>query len=248
MASKKEKKIISEAIKILKSNPNGVHYTELVRKIYNKVGKKCSINDIRWTVWKLDKEKPEEIYKPDRGLYRCVSFRNKEFSEEKQKIPFKIKEENFYEPFATFLCEREGCTKAIKVGGKKFQDKWGTPDVIGKIEAQRWDIVKPPVEIISAEIKINTKDLITAFGQACAYKLFSHKSYLVIPKNSFSEDISKLDALCSIIGIGLVLFDPTNPQAPKFEIITRAVKHEPDLFYVNKYMEPIKEELFGEEG
>jgi len=130
---------------------------------------------------------------------RHVSFREKEISEEEQKPSAEveeIKEVDFYEPFARRLVdELEECTKAIPLVGNKFKDKWGTPDVIGKREPRRSDIVKALTEIVSAEIKADTRDLITAFGQSCSYKLFSHKSYLVIPKNSPESDISKLDAL-----------------------------------------------------
>ena len=107
------------------------------------------------------------------------------------------------------------------------------------------DIVKASTEIVSAELKTDTKDLITAFGQACSYKLFSHKSYIVIPKNSPQDDISKLDALCLIFGIGLVLFDNSNVNEPQFEIRVRPLKHDPDMFYVNKNMRLVEKELFG---
>nr|CAI64100.1 hypothetical protein [uncultured archaeon]CAI64237.1 hypothetical protein [uncultured archaeon]CBH36621.1 hypothetical protein BSM_00980 [uncultured archaeon] len=117
--------------------------------------------------------------------------------------------------------------------------------MIGKREPRRSDIVKAPTEIVPAEIKADTKDLITAFGQACSYKLFSHKSYIVAPKNSSPDDISKLDALCLIFGIGLVLFDNRNVNEPQFEIRARPLKHEPDMFFVNKYMKLIEKELFG---
>ena len=46
-------------------------------------------------------------------------------------------------------------------------------------------------------------------------------------------------------GIGLVLFDTTNVNDPQFEIRDRPLKHEPDMFYVNKYMKLIEKELFG---
>ena len=72
--------------------------------------------------------------------------------------------------------------------------------------ARESDIVKMPLEVIAAEIKIDVGQLITAFGQACAYKLFAHRSYLVIPKSAQPEDIGRLDALCVIFGIGLILF------------------------------------------
>ena len=178
-----------------------------------------------------------------------LNSRKKEISEEERKISpeiEKIKEEDFYEPFANWLVnELEECTKAIPLGRNRFKDKWGTPDVIGKREPRRSDIVKGATEIVSVEIKADTRDLITAFGQACSYKLFSHKSYIVTPKNSSQGDILKLDALCLIFGIGLVLFDSSNPNDPQFEIRVRPLRHEPDMFYVNKYMKLIEKELWG---
>jgi hypothetical protein len=246
---KRREDIIGNAIEIIKSNPNGVRYSSLVRKIQEEHPEIPS-NTIRGTVWNLETQVPNEVYKPARGLFRHVSFKDKEISEEEQKPSAELeekKESNFYEPFARWLVDDlEECTKAIPLGGNRFKDKWGTPDVIGKIESRRSDIVKAPTEIVSAEIKTDTRDLITAFGQACSYKLFSHKSYLVIPKNSLESDISRLDSLCLIFGIGLVLFDNTNPDEPKFEIRVRPIRHEPDMFYVNKYMSLIEKELFAE--
>ena len=247
MATRREK-IIAKAIEILKSNPDGIRYSDLVRKISQEFPE-IPIKTIYGTIWNLETRVPNEIYKPARGLFRHVEFREKEISEEEQKTSLeieKIKEEDFYEPFANWLVnELEECTKAIALGRNKFRDKWGTPDVIGKREPRRSDIIKTPTEIVSAEIKADTRDLITAFGQACVYKLFSHKSYIVIPKNSSQDDISKLDALCLIFGIGLVLFDNSNSNDPQFEIRVRPLKHEPDMFYVNKYMKLIEKELWG---
>jgi len=73
----------------------------------------------------------------------------------------------------------------------------------------------------------------------------SHKSYLVIPKDSSQDDVGKIDSLCQIFGIGLVLFDAFNPKTPDFEIRVRPRKTEPDLFYTNKYMSLIEKDLFG---
>ncbi len=158
----------------------------------------------------------------------------------------KIIEDDFYKPVADYLRgELDECTRAIPLGGKRFQDKWGTPDVIGILEPPRSAIIKPPTEIVTAEVKINTSDLVTAFGQACAYKVFSHKVYLAIPKKSDRKDLDKLDALCNIFGIGLILFDHNNPRAPGFEIRVRATKQDPDMFYVNYYMKYVEKELFS---
>ncbi len=109
---------------------------------------------------------------------------------------------------------------------------------------QHLSIIQAPVEIVSAEIKTETNQLITAFGQACAYKLFSHKCYLVIPKQSSQDEVARLDSLCQLFGIGLVLFNVENPNTPDFIIRVRPNKHEPDFFYTNKYMSRIEKELF----
>lgn len=247
MKTSKEK-ITAKALKILKSNPNGIRYSELVRKIQGEF-QSTSVNTIRGIIWNLDICEPKQIYKPARGLFRHTIFRGKEVSEESQEFTTeteRINESDFYKPFADWLVgEMEECTKAIPLGGNRFKDKWGTPDVIGIREPLRSDIVKPPPQITSAEIKSDTKDLITAFGQACSYKLFSHKSYIVIPKNSSEDDVSKLDALCLIFGIGLVLFDNTNVNDPHFEIRVRPIKQEPDMFYVNKYMKYVEKDLWS---
>ena len=246
MTTRREK-IIAKAIEILRSNPDGIRYSVLVRKI-SQAFPEIPVNTIHGTIWNLETRVPDKVYKPARGLFRHVEFREEEISGERESPPenVRIREEDFYRPFADWLVnELEECTKAIPLGGNKFRDKWGTPDVIGKREPRRSDIVKAPTEIVSAEIKTETRELITAFGQACSYKLFSHKSYIVIPKNSSQDDISKLDALCMIFGIGLVLFDSSNPSDPQFEIRVRPLRHEPDMFYVNKYMKLIEKELWG---
>jgi len=247
--STSREKIISKAIELLKSSPAGLRYSDFVRKIHTKLPE-IPVNTINGTVWNLETRVPDEVYRPARGLFRHVSFREEKINEERLEPPTKtkkiIREEDFYESFADWLVnELEECTKAISLGGNKFKDKWGTPDVIGKREPLRSDIVKTPTEIVSAEIKADSRDLITAFGQACSYKLFSHKSYMVVPKDSSQEDISRLDPLSLIFGIGLVLFDNTNTDDPQFEIRVRPHKHEPDMFYVNKYMKLIEGELFS---
>ncbi|RME94330.1 MAG: hypothetical protein D6766_06070 [Verrucomicrobia bacterium] len=207
-------------------------------------------NTIHGTVWNLDKRFPKDVYKPSRGLFRLTKFRDQATDEVKTGListpPATVKEEDFYKPFADWLRnDVEDVTKAIVVGGNRFRDKWGTPDVIGKRESKRSDIIKAPVEIVSAEIKLETSQLVTAFGQACAYCLFSHKAYLVVPKQSPPEEIARLDSLCQVFGIGLVLFNASDPKDPKFDIRVRARKQDPDLFYANKYMAHIETELFS---
>ena len=240
--------ITTKAIQILKSGQDGLRYSDLVRRLQAEL-QDVPVNTINGTVWNLDLRLPSEVYKPARGLFRHTDFRDLAAGEEKQDIPVhgeRIREAEFYRPFADWLVnELEECTKAIPLGGNRFKDKWGTPDVIGIREPRPSDIIKPPIDIVAAEVKIDSGSLITAFGQACAYKLFSHKTYIVVPKDSPEEDIARLDALGRIFGIGLILQDTTSPKTPEFEIRVRATKHEPDMFYVNKYMKVVEDELFS---
>lgn len=238
----KRQKITDQAIKILKDNPDGLRYSVLVKALFDHFGN-IRINTIHTYVWDLHFQHPDKIYKPSRGLFRLVEFHSEDGIVPIQ--PDKIREEDFYSPFADWLVnELEECTKAIELGGNRFKDKWGTPDVIGKKAFMPSDIIKGTTEIISAEIKTEVNQLVTAFGQACSYRLFSHKSYLVVPKQSSQEEIARLDSLCIVFGIGLILFDSSSPQNPSFEIRVRPTKQEPDMFYVNKYMKYIEKELF----
>jgi len=212
-----------------------------------------AINTIHGSVWNLEAVFPYAVYKPARGVFRALKFHEKEGEEppprvEKGSEPTTaaLSEEVFYEPFADWITkELEECTKAIALGGNRFRDKWGTPDVIGIREPKKSDIIKPPTEIVSAELKIDKSGLIVAFGQACAYKLFSHRSYIVVPADSLEEDLARLDVLCRTLGVGLILFDATNLTTPNFEIRVRAARHEPDMFYVNKFMRLVEDELFS---
>ncbi|MBI5573677.1 MAG: hypothetical protein HY919_03885 [Elusimicrobia bacterium] len=245
--STKVEKISSRILEILENKPEGLRHSEIIKKII-EVFPDISINTIYGSIWDF-MQKTKEVYKPSRGLYKHIKFKNNQIFETEKEVPHevkKIKEEDFYELFADWLVnDLEECTKAIPLGGNKFKDKWGTPDVIGKNESNRSDIIKHETEIVSAEIKTDDSGLITAFGQACAYKSFSHKVYIVIPKSSSEEDKSRIESLCLIFGIGLILFDSNNIEQPDFEIRVRPVKFEPDLFYVNKYIKLIEDELFS---
>ena len=235
-------KIIRKSLEILENRPEGIRYSGLFREIKNSLPE-IPENTIHGTIWDLDKKVPQ-IAKPERGLFILKKHLQERIEkglksvEDKVKMVEKIiqKEENFYQPFADYLVnDLEECTKAIPLGGNKFGDKWGTPDVFGIYKFSETDPIRPPIEIISAEIKADTNQLVAAFGQACSYKLFSHKVYLVVPKEA-ERDVGRIESLCSRFGIGLILFDRSNPQNPNFEIRTRATKSEPDYFYVNEYL------------
>ena len=244
-----KERIVEKAFEILGNSPEGIRSFDLVSRI-GALDSSFKPKTIRGYVWDLHEQYPGRVYKPSRGLFRLTKYRDPETDELKSELvpkqPKKFKEEEFYQPFADWLVnDVEECTKAISLGGSRFRDKWGTPDVIGKRESKRSDIIQAPVEVVSAEVKPDTTQLVTAFGQACAYCLFSHKSYLVVSNEAPGDEIARLDALCQVFGIGLVLFDPRDPGDPKFVIRARALYKSPDLFYANRYMKLIEVELFA---
>lgn len=229
-------------VEVLKSEADGLNFSELIRRIHGQAPN-LNKNTLRRVIPEFADESNSDLIKTPAGLYKLASMQIQE-RQPPEDSP-SINEESFYAPFADWLrYELEECTKAISLGGNKFKDKWSTPDVIGVMEPQRSDIIQAPIEIISAEIKLDERQLITAFGQACSYCLFSHRSYLVAPQTSSREDIIRLDSLGRLFGIGLVLFDSTNPEEPDFNIRVRAKKQDPDMSYANRYLKPIEKKLF----
>src|SRR5438105_12244975 len=72
-----------------------------------------------------------------------------------------------------------------------------------------------------------------------------------MPTTLTEEDQSRLESLCMLFGVGLVLFD-LNKDTPQFSIRVRAQRFSPDMFYVNEFADRLKhhdadvfEELFG---
>lgn len=248
MSESSTAKVQAKAHELLSQAAQGIRYMNLHRAVAERLPT-IPQNTVHGALHKFRKNLPPDIELVAKGLYRHVKFKQTQEKLEtvmaaSQKT--KIREEDFYEPFSNWLVnELEECTKAITLGGAKFGSKWGTPDVIGVRLPRHSDIIKPPVEVTCAEIKIDTQGLITAFGQACAYKLFSHRSYIVVPKASQQEDRDRLTALAQIFGIGLVLFDAENKQQPNFDIQVRAACHEPDYFYVNQNLKLVEDALFG---
>ena len=153
----------------------------------------------------------------------------------------KIPEDDFYEPFAEWIKnDLDEATEAFALGGSALGGKWGTPDVVGVYKPLASNLVKFPLEIISAEIKTDPAQPVVAFGQAIAYRLFSWKTYIVMPRSIAPGELEKLESLCVLFGVGLVLFD-LDPKDPAFEIRTRAQRFSPDMFYVNEFADRLKE-------
>jgi hypothetical protein len=73
MTTKREL-IEGKAIELLKSNSQGMHTSQLVNALREALPN-VNPKTINGTVWLLAKKRPEEVYKPSRGLFRHMSFR-----------------------------------------------------------------------------------------------------------------------------------------------------------------------------
>ena len=61
-----------------------------------------------------------------------------------------------------------------------------------------------------------------------------------MPTTLAEEDQSRLESLCMLFGVGLVLFD-LNKDAPQFSIRVRAQRFSPDMFYANEFADRLKQ-------
>ncbi|MCK4486357.1 MAG: hypothetical protein KAU38_06265 [Desulfobacterales bacterium] len=75
MATRREK-ITGKVLQILKDNPDGLRYSELVKVLFDHFGN-IPVNTIHGTVWDLHTQLPDKIYKPSRGLFRLVGKKHR---------------------------------------------------------------------------------------------------------------------------------------------------------------------------
>ncbi|MGQ9573713.1 MAG: hypothetical protein ACUVUC_00205 [Thermoguttaceae bacterium] len=227
MAKLSGDKIRELALKIIAREPRGIRFSELVKRI-SADHPETPVNTIHGSVWDLAARFPDQVVKPSRGLFMPPG-------EEVPVLPPKVREEDLYPHFARYLKdELDEVTTAEPLGGNALKGKWGTPDVIGVYKPRAGDLIKFPIDIISAEVKTNPQEPVVAFGQAIAYRLFSAKCYVVMPTTVTEDDFSRLEALCMLFGVGLVVAKlDVNP--PEFSIRVRAQRFFPDMFYVNEF-------------
>ena len=232
---------VFEAVReILRKEPTGaLRYSDLLRKVKEAcpdIKENTIVGALHALRERIKSGHIKDIEIPSKGIFRLMQDKEE---------PISIKEEDLYQPFADYLTyELKECTKAVPLGRKVFDEKWGTPDVFGVYKFPDYEPIKLPVpEVVSAEIKLDPNQLVVAFGQACSYKLFSHKVYLVVP-NQESDELVRLESLCIRFGLG--------DYRPKFQIRTRALKGEPDYFYLNNNLNKLKQkdpkkfkDLFG---
>jgi len=173
MAKLAVNKIREVALAIVAQNPGGIRYGKLVKRIATD-HPETPTNTIHGSVWDLATRFPDKVVKPSRGLFKPAGA---EETVEPLPIPVaKAKEEDFYEPFAEYLKnDLDEVTTVAALGGAGMKTKWGTPDVVGVYKSLASNLIKFPLEVVSAEIKADSQAPVVAFGQAVAYRLFSAK-------------------------------------------------------------------------
>lgn len=234
MAKLSVKDIQALAVEIIREHAGGIRYSALVKEIHTRHAE-TPINTIHGSIWNLDTVRPTEVRKPSRGLYVAAQL-----AEVPEPVKLKVSEDEFYESFGEWLRnELDEVTDVVALGGASFRAKWGTPDVLGVYKPLASNLVKFPLEIVAGEVKVAPSEAITAFGQAVAYRLFAAKTYIAMPKSISEDDLSRLESLCMLFGVGLVLFDP-NPKEPNYDIRVRAQRYSADMFYVNELADRLR--------
>jgi hypothetical protein len=244
--------IHQRAMRVLEDNPQGIRWTELLRTVETGAPG-TPHNSVHGGIHNLLTTRSSDIVKVARGTYQLAKYIEADdalasaqasatgatsVQAETSGIET-LNEQDFYGSFAEWLMENDEATVASALGGSSLGGKWGTPDVIGVLKPRAQDIFKFEPQIVTAEIKAVPSQPVVAFGQAVAYRLFSHKSYVVVPNSTSGDDINRLKSLCSIHGVGLVTF-ALNKEQPDFLVVVLPVNAAPDMFYVNSMLERLK--------
>lgn len=235
------RQIQKAALKYLSTKPEGARWTDILRHIHDE-SPETPQNSIQGGVHNLISNSTE-IERIGRGVYRLSTLSND--GDDGEATPeigdTRFGEVKFYEPFADWLVTEAGeANCAIPLGGNWLKGKWGTPDVLGVMKPLSDDILAFDTQIVAAEIKEDHRETVTAFGQAVAYRLFAHKSYIVLPGDTSPDDLARLKALCGVHGLGLVVFD-RDPSAPNFVQIVAPTMGIPDMLYANRMAHQLRQ-------
>lgn len=255
MAKRNRKEIQADALAVLNQAVGGIRWSDLLRRVYAD-DPDTPYNSVHGAIHAL-LTTSREIAKVAPGIYQLLKYQeaqsNAAVAEERavaaevveiessSREIVRLSEADFYKSFAQWLIEvAEEANEAAVLGGSMLRGKWGTPDVIGVLKPRVHDILKFEPQIVTAEIKIDPTQPVVAFGQAVAYRLFSHKSYIVLPTTTSEDDLARLKALCTIHGVGLVTFT-LDKDAPDYTTIVLPAQAIPNMFYANQMLHRLLE-------
>jgi hypothetical protein len=239
------------ALDYLAEHPNGARWSDILRHVQVS-SPETPPNSIQGSLHVL-MSASKKVEKVTRGVYQLAQFAeaatdtvvdaNEPSTEPTTGDPSqpRIVEASFYDSFANWLVDdAEDVTCAVPLGGSWLKGKWGTPDVMGVLRPRSDDLLKFDTQIVSAEIKVDAAQTVIAFGQAVSYRLFSHRSYIVVPVDIAADDHARLKALCSVHGIGLVTYQ-RNPENPEYRVIVTPLTGIPDVYYANRMIRQLRD-------
>lgn len=68
-------RINATALKLLEKHPDGIRWADLSRAI-KESDKNLHPKTINGCIWKLVEKYPDKVYKPSKGLFRLVKYKN----------------------------------------------------------------------------------------------------------------------------------------------------------------------------
>ena len=230
MAHLTTKQVQARILELLESAPAGLQWAAMLNVVQAEHPETPS-GTIRGSA-RLLYQKDDRVVKVARGTYQLAQFLHAESeaamiqdeavaskpvvvdTPSQQRVT--LLESDFYAGFAEWLTEGDEVTRAEPLGGSILKGKWGTPDVLGVLRPRPGDVIQFEPQIVSAEMKIDTGQPVVAFGQAIAYRLFSHKSYIVVPKGTSGDDLGRLNryAACTAWGWSPSRWIPPLPTTP----------------------------------
>lgn len=150
MAKFTMQQIRERARAIVAENPGGIRFGALLEQI-GQESPETPRNTISGSTFNLDSIYPSEISKPTRGLFKPITVGVDEavvVGDTEQTAPSgaKVRESDFYEPFAEWLKnDLDEVTDVAPLGGAGMKTKWGTPDVIGVYKPLAGNLIKFPL-------------------------------------------------------------------------------------------------------
>lgn len=240
----KLEQVAEAAVELLRAAPGGLRYCDLVYQLGRRLPNHNS-HMIQRAVGKLP-QVCADVYKPWTGMYALRGVFDERFAPPpKRSVGHGIAERRFYDSFAEFIGALERCDRCVAVGGNSLGDLWGTPDVMGRIAARYRALVPYGDTFVAGELKTGMGMTMRAFGQACAYRLFAHCVYIAMPQATLPAELERLELLCRMFGIGLVVFNDDAPDKPDYRLLQRARPGWPDMAVLNDKAELLKAELYG---
>lgn len=244
--------IHERAMQVLEASPQGIRWTDLLRAVEVNATD-TPHNSVHGGIHNLLTTRTSEILKVARGTYQLAKYVAADDAEASREAASAdntsvevqcpgltiLTEQDFYHSFAEWLEENDEATAAGALGGGSLGGKWGTPDVIGVLKPRAQDIFKFEPQIVAAEIKAVPGQPVDAFGQAVAYRLFSHKKLYRRAQLDERRRHEQSNIALQHPRVGLVTF-ALDKRQPDYVVVVLPVTAAPDMFYVNSMLDRLK--------